>query len=88
MSGTSVSGGAPSPICGTNTGEHSQSFIYGIYGKKNVVILHEICSTVYVDLDGSAGGCVDLDFQLGGVAVGTSIVARQWSIKVSIVCVS
>ena len=36
--------------------------------------------TVYVD---AALGCNDLTFQLGSAGVGTSLINRQWSIKVS-----
>ncbi len=41
--------------------------------------------SVYVDLERTRGGsaCANLNFQLGSVGVGTSVVSRQWSIRVT-----
>ncbi len=40
---------------------------------------------MYVDLERARGGgaCANLNFQLGSVGVGTSVVSRQWSIRVT-----
>ena len=76
---TNPDGITPPTICGTNTGEHSNSNLI-----INIIYLHCLkpCQiSVYVE---SSDCCNDLKFQLGSTGVGTSLATKSWTIKVGI----